>query len=181
VIGRISEQKGLFYLLEAMTPLCQKFPHLRLLLVGDGELRKKLFDKVREKKLGHNVIFCGQQDSVASFIDISEFTVMSSLWEGLPGSAIESLMLKKTMVGTMVGGIPEVITHGKTGLLVPPRDPEALHNAIAFLFSHPETACAMGEQGSKHIKKYFALSTMMQQYERYYRKIIFNSDKLNHR
>ncbi len=172
VVGRLSEQKGHVYLIQALRSVIQVRPDFVVLFVGDGESRDTLWNHVCRLGLEKNVIFCGEHEDVSTFIDISEFTIMPSLWEGLPGGGIESLMLGKAVVASSVGGLPEVVEHGVNGLLVPPADAEALAAGIIFMLDDPGRAREMGEHGRRIAADKFALSRMMSQYEQYYRKIL---------
>jgi glycosyltransferase involved in cell wall biosynthesis len=145
---------------------------LKLLLVGDGILREQLHSTVRSLGLQDTVIFCGNQENVAAFIDLSEFTVLASLAEGLPLTIIESLVLGKAVVATRVGGVPEVVNDGESGLLVPARNVPALSSALMYMLGNPEKATAMGRRGQEEAIKRFRRETMFQQYSAYYERLL---------
>ena len=170
-VGRLSEQKGLFYLLDAINIVKIHFPEVIILFVGDGELRLALEKKTVELSLNENIIFCGNQKNVQPYYDICDFTVMSSLWEGLPGSGIESIMLGKPLIGTKVGGIPEIVLNGKNGFLVSPGDSEQLAQKIIELLLNPQLVYSMGKECLKVAAANFTLSQMLINYEKYYLKL----------
>ncbi|MBN1126155.1 MAG: glycosyltransferase family 4 protein [Sedimentisphaerales bacterium] len=172
VIGRLTQQKGLDFLLMGLKSVIELYPRIRVLFVGDGEKREHLKGIVKKNKMQDNVVFCGNVEAVAPYIDISEFTVMSSLWEGLPGGAIESMMLTKPVIATSVGGLPEVVLHGKNGLLVPPCNPCALSDAIKYLLASPHRTREMGECGHRTANEKFSLTHMMSKYEKYYLELL---------
>lgn len=167
-IGRLSEVKGYSFLIQALLAVKNDYPSIKLLIVGDGELKSELKELVFKLKLDDYVIFCGNQKNVQVFYDISEFTVMSSLWEGMPGAAIESIMLGTPVIGTNVGGIPEIIENNINGLVVPPKDSIALAKAIIYLLSNPQLVKEMGIAGKNIANEKFTLEKMMQNYSNYY-------------
>lgn len=172
VIGRLARQKGLEYLLDAVECVRRIFPHLRVLIVGEGEMSEVLRALIRKKGLTHNVLLCGSHASVAPFIDMAEFIVLPSLWEGLPGGAIESIALGKPVVASNVGGLPEVVEHGRNGLLVQPADIKMLADAMLFMLHDRAVVQAMGREARKIAAERFTLATMMSRYEQYYRRIM---------
>jgi len=171
-IARLSEQKGHFYLVEAISELKQHFPEIKLLLVGSGEEEDELKRRVDGYNLKDYVIFCGSQSNPTLFYEVCEFSVLPSLWEGLPTTAIESLQFGKPVVATRVGGITEVISDKETGLLVPPADPKALAEAMRAMLADPEQTVAMGKQGQKRAREKFAPKRMFKEYEDYFNKLL---------
>ena len=93
---------------------------------------------------------------------------MPSLWEGFPGTVIESMMLCKPVIGTEVAGIPEIIQNNTNGLLVTPKNSKELTHAIKYLLNNPKIASKMGEKGKEISMKQFTLSKMLEEYSRYY-------------
>jgi glycosyltransferase involved in cell wall biosynthesis len=130
VIGRLEEQKGHHYLLEALASLNGQIPRWRLLVVGDGALRRKLEMQAAQLKLAPQAVFAGERRDVRLIYAASDLVVLPSLWEGMPLVLLEAMAARRPVVATTVGGIPEVIRHEKTGLLVPPADIRALAAAI---------------------------------------------------
>jgi len=122
VLARLEPQKGHAFLLNALPQVVGEFPRLRVIFVGDGALRADLEARARELKLETNVTFAGYQSNPTAWLSIADFTVLPSLYEGLPLVAIESLAAGKAVIATAVDGSPEVVLHEKTGLLVPPAD-----------------------------------------------------------
>ena len=172
VIGRLSRQKGHKYLFDALRLIICRFSNLKVLLVGDGELREKLNQYVINSGIENNIIFCRHQENVAPFIENSLFTVLPSLWEGLGLAAIESLTLRKPVVAAAVGGLPEVIEHNVNGLLVPPKAPVELAEAIKIMINNPEKVREMGKMGELIAKNKFSISAMMNKYMQYYSEIL---------
>jgi L-malate glycosyltransferase len=143
IIARLTEQKGhrdLFDALAATPALAAT----HVLVVGDGELRTTLEDGVRERGLSGRVHFLGARRDLGNLLGASDLFVMPSWWEGLPLSMILALGAGLGVVATRVAGIPEVVRHEETGLLVPPRDPAALGEALARLVNDPAFGARLG-------------------------------------
>lgn len=134
-ISQARHEKGLEYLLRAMPSVIGKFSRLKLLIVGGGPLTNSLKKLAEELNVADHVVFCGVRNDVEKIINISEFTVLPSLTEGLGLVTLESLACGKPVVASNVGGIPEVVVDGETGFLVPPRDEHALADKINYLLS----------------------------------------------
>lgn len=172
VIAQLTEAKGHEYLIRALPKVVEKYPDIKLLFTGDGKLKQSLQEKAADLGVAGNIVFCGYQNNVASFIDISVFTILPSLWEGLPGSILESLLLAKPVIASSVGGIPEVITDGVNGILVEPRDVDGLSRSILFLLSNSRKRAEMGRNGELIARRQFSLDRMFKQYENYYSRLL---------
>lgn len=175
VIGtaaRMTPQKGYHDLLRALGLLIPRFPRLRCLLIGDGPLKPSLEDETRALGFGSHCVFTGARSDVPDLLSLSEIVVLPSLSEGLPFVLLEAMALGKPVVATRVGGSPEVVEEGHTGLLVPPRDPRALADAIAFLLDRPEEAAKMGARGQLRVRERFPLQKMVQALETLYAALL---------
>jgi glycosyltransferase involved in cell wall biosynthesis len=172
MVGRLTEQKGHRYLLEALPHVIRACPELRVLLVGDGPLRRPLEAALARKNLGAHVIFCGNQANAPLFMEISEFLVAPSLWEGFNLAVVESLCLGVPVVASAIACHREIITPGETGLLVPPQEPAALAEAMLFMLHHREEARGMGQRCTQTARRNFSLPRMLAHYEEYYGEIL---------
>ena len=132
IIARLTEQKAHRVLIDAVhaTPA---LAHAHLLVVGDGELRGDLVQQVDALGLGHRVHFVGARRDLGDLLNASDVFVMPSLWEGLPLSMVLAMGAGLPVVATRVAGIPEVVRHDETGLLVEPGDAVSLGRALARL------------------------------------------------
>jgi glycosyltransferase involved in cell wall biosynthesis len=128
-IARLTPQKGHAFLFDALhtTPGLE---HLHLLVIGDGELRGELERRVVELGLQSRVHFAGARRDLGNLLGAMDLFVLPSLWEGLPLSLVLAMGASLPVVSTTVAGIPEVVTDGETGLLVPPGDAVALGAAL---------------------------------------------------
>jgi len=156
IIARLTEQKGHRDLFEALasTPALAA---THVLVVGDGDLRATLQEMVRERGLGARVHFLGARRDLGNLLGASDLFVMPSWWEGLPLSMILALGAGLGVVATRVAGIPEVVRHDETGLLVEPRDPAALGAAMARLVSDPTLRARLGSAAKAFVTPRFGV------------------------
>lgn len=171
-VGRLHPQKGLSDLLVAIAQVRAQVSPIRLLLVGDGELRSELEAQARLLGLSDIVTFAGIRMDVPEILAALYVFAFPSLWEGLPLAVLEAMAAGLPVVATRVGGIPEVVEDGVTGLLVPPRAPEALAEAIIALLQDRERAGAMGQAGRARVERYFSVERMVQETEALYEELI---------
>jgi glycosyltransferase involved in cell wall biosynthesis len=129
-VGRLSEQKGHRYLLDALPAVFAKEPRARLLLVGDGDQETALREQARALGLAERVVFAGHRSDVPALLGAIDLLAISSTYEGTPLALFEALAAGKAIVSTAVDGCAEVLADGRTALLVPPRDPVALGAAL---------------------------------------------------
>jgi glycosyltransferase involved in cell wall biosynthesis len=129
-IGRLNEQKGHRYLLEAARLVADQAPDARFLIVGDGDLREGLEDQARRLGLSGHVVFTGHREDVPSLLGACDVFCVSSTYEGTPLALFEAMSSGKAIVSTAVDGCAEVLEDGRTALLVPARDPGALAGAL---------------------------------------------------
>lgn len=172
VVGRLQHQKGHKYFLEALPGVIQEFPNLRVLLVGDGELRGQLEEYCRSLGVEKNVIFTGFQEDVRGMLGISDVVVLPSLFEGLPLTTIETSAMGKAIVATAVNGTPEVVKHGETGLLVPPKEPLALKDAVLTLLKNRELREKMGKVGRKYVTTNFDVKSQVEKTTALYLRLL---------
>jgi glycosyltransferase involved in cell wall biosynthesis len=174
-VGRLSEQKGYTYLLDAIALLAAKQHDLIFLIIGNGHLQAEL--EAKAVKLGlNNVIFTGARNDVEELLQIMDVFVNSSLWEGLPTVVMESMAARVPVVATNVGGNKELITHGETGWLVPPMNVDELANAIdGVLQMAYEQKAIICENAFAHTEKKFSISAVARQYEQLYLRLLQGS------
>jgi glycosyltransferase involved in cell wall biosynthesis len=157
-------EKALDVLLEAHAQVVRRFDRAHLVIAGDGPCRGELQRLASKLGIDDRVHFLGRRLDIDSILRAVDVGAMSSDWEGMPLFVFECMAARTALVATSVGGLPEVVEHGRTGLLVPPRDPAALADAIAELLGDPErreqlaTAAAerMGEFTIESVARRFA-------------------------
>jgi glycosyltransferase involved in cell wall biosynthesis len=127
--------------------------------VGDGETLDEM--KALASDAGDRIQFLGRRKDVEPIVNCFTIGVLASFTEGISNSIMEYMALAKPVVATDCGGSRELVLDGKTGFLVPPRDPEALAGRITYLMDHPGEARGMGQAGKKHIEENFSLQKMV--------------------
>jgi glycosyltransferase involved in cell wall biosynthesis len=160
--GRLVPIKGLDHLLKATTIMQAEFPGVKVLIIGDGPERKNLESKASSLGINSKVIFTGQREDVYDLICAVDLFVLFSLSEGLPIVLLEALALDVPVVVSAVGGILEVITHLSTGLMVQPKDEQALAQACLSLLQNREQAKALAREGKRMVKEKFSAEIMAQ-------------------
>lgn len=171
-VGRLSPQKGQRYLLQAMPILVQRFPSIQLLLVGEGPAREELLRLTQALDLERHVIFTGLRTDVMRLLQAVDVFVLPSLWEGFGLVLLEAMVARRPIVASSVGAIPEIVLDGKTGLLVPPRQPDHLAEAILDLLHNPARAERMGQAGRKRVEAEFSLDRMVAQWDALYEGLL---------
>lgn len=175
VIGRLTEQKGHEILIKAIACLPDIAKNrFKVVFVGDGEKRDALEKLVKHLNLENNVIFAGYQNNVYPYINSSDFTIMPSLWEGFSLAVLESYLYAKPVVGSNIGGIPELIINKKTGLLVLSGDPKTLADAILYFMDNPALVKEFGNAGKQIVLDKFTAAKMIDSYKTLYKRIALN-------
>jgi glycosyltransferase involved in cell wall biosynthesis len=151
-VARLAEQKGQRTLLDAAPAVLERHPEARFVLVGDGELRGEL--EARAAPLGDRVVFTGARDDVPDLLASFDVFAFPSLFEGLCLAVIEAQAAGVPVVATPVGGIRETVVDGETGLLVPPRDAEALAERIVRLLDDRALAARLAAEASRRVERY---------------------------
>lgn len=173
-VGRLVPVKGHMVLLEALQILRELHGNVKLLLVGDGPMRTNLEAEAKRLGLEQFVIFSGHQEQAYDFINMMDIFILPSLHEGIPMVLLEALALKRPVVASRVGGIPEVLSHGRSGILVSPAKPDELARAIADLIKNHEKAVAIGEAGRVQIESEFSASVMANRTVSIYESLVGN-------
>lgn len=168
-LGRLQTEKGFDVLLEAMTHLRGE---ARLILGGEGLLEEELARRASELGLSDAVKLPGFVPDVAAFMKQIGLFVLSSRSEGLGLVVVEAMAAGRPVVATRVGGVPEVVVDGETGLLVPPEDPGALVAAIRRLLTDPDLAARMGEAGRRRAEVVFSAERMAEQTVTLYEELL---------
>jgi glycosyltransferase involved in cell wall biosynthesis len=161
VVARLEPEKGHPTLLEAWPAVLRSVPDAYLLIVGEGSRRDSLEALARDLHIAHRVVFTGRRDDVPAVTAALDVAVLPSYREAQGLSILEALALSRPVVASDVGGIPEVITDGATGLLVPPHDADALAAAIVRLLRDHPYADTLGRAGHDMVHDRFDIGTMV--------------------
>ncbi len=173
-VGRLSEEKSHETLLEAFSIVSKDVKNAKLFIVGDGVRKDYLIDITERFSIEDRVVFMGARTDVSVILEKSDLFVLPSLTEGISLTLLEAMAAGKPTVATAVGGNPEVVVHGETGFLVPPKEPEKLAEAITKLLLDSDLASSMGKLGRKRIEEKFNLDSMIKEYEELYEKCLNN-------
>ena len=170
-VARLDPIKGVSFLVEAMPDVFKAFPQAVLLLVGDGSEREML--KARASQLGitDKIIFLGFRPDVVELLSVMDILVLPSLNEGMGRVVLEAMACQKSIVATSVGGVPELISSGLNGLLVPPQNPSALAAAILELLHDPLKAQKLAQEARQTAGDKYSLQTMLRLTDELYQGI----------
>jgi glycosyltransferase involved in cell wall biosynthesis len=161
-VARLVWFKGLDTLIDAAARLGPAWPRLRLVIVGDGPLRAPLEQRVAERGLIGRVIFTGERVDVPEILGAADIFALPSVSEGMPISILEAMAARLPVVATSVGGIPELVVPGETGLLAPARDAGRFAAALETLVAAPELRRACGAAGRERLDRMFSSFAMVE-------------------
>ena len=162
-------------LLRAFAKVAGQEPDARLLLVGDGPQRPETEALARELGLNGDVIFCGMRDDVPRMLAAMDVFVLSSLSEGASVTLLEAMAARKPCVVTRVGGNPELVESGRTGLLSHRGEADELARKLLWLLDHSARGAEMGEAGRERVLQHFTLARMFSDFEQLYGEVLKNA------
>lgn len=171
-VAHFRAAKGHDTLLEAVDVLRRQGISSHLWLVGDGELRRSIEAKAKSLGLGQNVRFLGTRTDIPDILADTDVFVLASLWEGLPGAVMEAMAVRLPVVATRVGGVPELVVDGETGLLVTAGDAEALATALERLIGDRGLCSRLGQAGHRRIVTKFRLEDKVRELEELYLSLV---------
>jgi glycosyltransferase involved in cell wall biosynthesis len=164
--------KGHGDLLLAAAAVLRAAPGTRFLLVGDGDLRCDLERRARQLGLGASVTFTGRRTDVPALLARSTVAVSASHSEGLSNALMEAMAARLPIVATAVGGNPELVEDGRTGLLVPPRAPEALARRLVDLLHQPHLGRRMGLAGRRRLEEHYEAARLVERMTSVYEQLV---------
>jgi glycosyltransferase involved in cell wall biosynthesis len=172
MVARFSDQKDHETLFKALAGVAEPF---RMMLVGDGPLFESTHNLAKEVGVASQVEFLGNRQDVPDILAGAQIFVLSSHWEGFPISILEAMRAGLPVVATDVGGVSEAVIDGETGFVTPPRDAEALGNAVQQLLSDPESRDSMGKKGRQRFVEHFGKEQMLAKTAKVYADLV-NAD-----
>ncbi len=181
MVSRLNPQKGIEHLLESAPTILARVPDAWFVIVGDVVMESKarehayghlLASRATELGVAERVIFTGLRRDIPSLLAAADVSVLPSLSEGLPNSVIEAMAIGLPVVATKVGGIPELIRHGRSGLLVSPGDTMALAKSVIAVLSNPFLSNRLGESARLHIQDGFSFEKMFQETVELYHTVL---------
>jgi glycosyltransferase involved in cell wall biosynthesis len=171
-VGYLREQKGHTYLLDAAEQIERRRGDVDWLIVGDGELREDLEAETRARGLTDRVHVLGNRDDVADLLPAFDVFALPSNFEGMCFAVAEALAVEVPVVATDVGGVGQSVVHEETGLLVQPRDPDALAVSIERLLDDRAAAVRLARAGRVRVERLYALPRMVEATERLYLRAV---------
>lgn len=172
-VGRLEPQKAYAVTLDGLARLIDDGHDIHLAIAGEGSQRASLEAEARRLGIADRVTLLGTRNDVPRLMRSADALVLSSSWEGLPNVVMEAHAARTPVVATRVGGVPELVEHGRTGLLVAPNEPIALAEAMANLIAmSPEARQRMADRGRRHVDEHYELATVMHSWERLFDELV---------
>lgn len=167
-----ADHKGQRYLIEAAIDVLAAYPDCAIFLIGDGSLRRPLMSLAKELGVADRVLFPGFRTDIPAILKALDIYVMPSHAEGLGTAILDALCCSRPVIAADAGGIPEIIQHEHSGLLVPPRDSKALSKAILRLLESPEEALGYGAAGLHIVQQNYTVDKMVEGNLDVYRRLL---------
>lgn len=168
----LRREKALEVLIQAAAILREQIPGVRVLVAGEGPERPRLEALIGDLGLQDTMTLLGQRSDVADVLGALDVAVCCSDWEGSPLALMEYMETERPIVATRVGGIPDIIDDGVHGLLVAPRDPQALASAIGELLADPARGAQMGARARERRQREFTMAAMVKRFEDLYLRLL---------
>ncbi|MFQ5454088.1 MAG: glycosyltransferase family 4 protein, partial [Candidatus Zixiibacteriota bacterium] len=173
-IGRLSEEKGIKHLIDAINKTLKSKLPVKLLIIGDGPQKGELLNYVKGKGVEGIVSLTGFQADIESWIPAFDVFVLPSMTEGTPMVLLETMAFGVPVIATRVGGIPQIIKSGSNGILVSPGSADEIKSALYKLYRDENLRIRMGEDGKKTVKEKYSMKEWMSRVESEYFKLIGN-------
>jgi glycosyltransferase involved in cell wall biosynthesis len=175
-MGRLMPVKGLEFFLKAAQIIRRQKPNVRFVIAGDGPLKGTLQKQAREYGLDKDVLFLGHRNDSHDILGLMDVFVLPSVSEGIPLVLLEALALARPVIASRVGGIPEVIEDGVSGLLVTPGREDELAQSCITLMDNAAFAQQLGVAGRKRIEEQFSARVMAEKVAEVYRTLVCNGE-----
>jgi sugar transferase (PEP-CTERM/EpsH1 system associated) len=175
-VARLHELKDHQTALRAVDEARQNIPGLRLLLAGDGDQRSAIEQTIRERGLEQTVTLAGTRKDIADLLSASDVFLLSSISEGIPLTVIEAMAARRPVVSTAVGGLPELIEHGVSGMLAPSGDASSLAASLVQLYQNADLRNQMAEVAAGRAQEKFSLQGMLNSYRDVYYDVLGTND-----
>lgn len=168
IIGTVCElhkNKGLKYLIESCINLPEE---IKIYIIGDGEEKENLKNQINKLNLSNKVFMTGKIEDAKTLFKAFDIFILPSITEALPGVILEAGLAENAVIASRVGGIPEIIENGKSGILIPPGKPTEIYNAINYLINKPEKRKEFGKLLKTSVQKNFSMEGMIDRTIRFY-------------
>jgi glycosyltransferase involved in cell wall biosynthesis len=180
--ARLEEQKGLDLLIDAVPQIVAALPKARVVIIGGGSLETALRERADRlgPELASRVLITGYRTDAVDLMQTFDCFVQTSHFEGMPMALLEAMALKKPIVASGVGGVPEVVEDGVTGTLLHDREPTTLARAVLAYLADPAIGRSVGAAGHARYQRLFTARTMVSQYEQLYEHYLAQKPRLRH-
>lgn len=169
-VGRLTDQKGYIYLIDAMPFVLGRFPDALVFLIGDGSARQGLEERVQKLGIGDAVRFLGTRSDIPALLAAADIFALPSISEGMPNALLEAMGMGVPVVASSLGCVKEVVTHGETGCLVSPGDATALGESIVCLLENMDLRMRLGRAGRALVENKYTLEQMCESYGRIFKQ-----------
>jgi glycosyltransferase involved in cell wall biosynthesis len=173
MIGRLDKQKNPLDFIRAAAMVTEKFPKVQFLIAGDGSLRSQCESLIHDLNLANRFFLLGYRNDISEILPALTFTVLSSLWEGLPVVFQEAMSAGKPIIANDIDGARDVIIQGETGYLVTARQPREMADRIVELLNNDELCFTMGIKAKQYSER-FSSERMFKEIEFVYRELLTN-------
>lgn len=171
-VGRLETQKGHQYLIRAFAEISPLLPNARLVIIGSGTLQHQLEIMAEQLGIRERLLTLGQRTDVLKLLPGFDVFVFPSIFEGQGVAILEAMSVGVPVIASQVGGIPEMVLHEKTGLLVEPKNVAALRDAILRIRSEPELAERLSGSARRHVADEYSIEDSVKQYDLLYRQLV---------
>jgi glycosyltransferase involved in cell wall biosynthesis len=179
-VANLRRVKGLDLLVAAASLLSEHFPNMSFRIAGEGEQRQELEAQIRQMGIAERFHLCGQQSDISGFLGGLDVAVLASRAEGMPNAVLEYMAAARPIVATAVGAVPELISDGVHGLLVPSEDAGALAAAIARLVADRALAGRLAEAARRRAIERYSREAMVRRFEDFYTRLVYSRRRGHH-
>jgi glycosyltransferase involved in cell wall biosynthesis len=171
LVAVLRAQKRHEMVIGAAAEVLQVFPQARFIFVGDGPGRDRVEQEIKNARLESQILMTGYREDIPAILSFTDLGIISSVAEGIPQFLFQIMAMGKPVIATEVGGIPEIVTSGVTGVLIPPEDSAALAKAIIKVLGDPESARRLGEEGRRLVEREYTVEKMAEKVYRVYQQV----------
>ena len=171
LVAVLRAQKRHELVIAAAAEVIKVFPQARFIFVGEGPGRNRVEQEMKNAQLESHILMTGYREDIPAILSFTDLGIISSVAEGIPQFLFQIMAMGKPVIATEVGGIPEIVTSGVTGVLIPPEDPAALAKALVQVLGDPGSARRLGEEGRRLVEKEYTVEKMAEKVYRVYQQV----------
>lgn len=171
-IGRLINLKGIDFLIESFSIFDEKYPDSILVIVGGGEEKERLMNLVKKCNLSTKIYFMGYSKDVYNWLNIFDSFISPSKREGLPLTILEAMAMKKIVIATAIGGIPELVMNNYNGILIENRDPQILMKSMEYVYENKNEVSEIVENAYKHLQLNYNIEDYINNLQKVYKSLL---------